>query len=190
MRNREIDAGPLVAAAGALLLLVSLFLDWFEGGGEFNAFSAWTAFEVWDVVLAALALAALVPAAALVGVPRWLSERGFAAVGAAAFAIVVSQLINHPPAGIDRGLELGAWLGFAGSLAMLAGSASSVARISLAVSVSDRPEEREPPTPPSQEATPAPPPDEPAAAAEPPEPEERRAGPEEETRPLGEERRD
>ena len=51
---RRFDIGPLIVAVGSLVLLVSLFLDWY--GGE----TAWGAFEVADVLIAALAIAALV----------------------------------------------------------------------------------------------------------------------------------
>lgn len=128
MASREIEAGPLVAAGGGLALLVSLFLDWFD------QFSAWTAFETLDLVLAALAIAAMASAAA----PRQVPTRMLPVLGGVAFVIVASQLIDHPPVGIDRSTELGAWLGFGGTIAMLVGGVIAVARVSLAVNVSDR----------------------------------------------------
>ena len=51
--DAQIPIGPLVAAIGAILLIVSLGLDWY---GEFSAF---TSFEVWDLVLLVLALVTL-----------------------------------------------------------------------------------------------------------------------------------
>ena len=54
--TRRLEAGPLLVALGALLLLVSLFLSWFTGET-----TAWEAFEVWDVVLFVLALGAIAP---------------------------------------------------------------------------------------------------------------------------------
>lgn len=131
--QREIQAGPLLAAAGALLLLVALFLDWFD------EFSAWTIFELIDLLLAALALAAVASALSGFGFPRWVPVRALPAIGAVAFVLVASQLLNHPPAGTDRELELGAWLGFLGSIAMLVGGMMGVARVSFAVNVSERP---------------------------------------------------
>ncbi|MEA2356409.1 MAG: hypothetical protein QOD61_2538, partial [Solirubrobacteraceae bacterium] len=53
MNRGRPDTGGLVAAVGGLLLLVSLFLDWYTLA-TFTV-TAWTAFEVWDLVLAALA---------------------------------------------------------------------------------------------------------------------------------------
>ena len=46
---RRFDIGPLIVAVGSLVLLVSLFLDWY--GDQ----TAWGAFEVADVLIAALA---------------------------------------------------------------------------------------------------------------------------------------
>src|SRR5437868_844437 len=54
--NRRFELGPILVALGALLLIVSLFLDWY------GALSAWEAFEVVDVLLAALAVTSLVGA--------------------------------------------------------------------------------------------------------------------------------
>ncbi len=151
--HREIQAGPLVAAAGAVLLLVALFLDWYD------EFSAWTIFELVDLLLAALALAAVVAALSGFGLPRWVPVRALPPLGAAAFILVASQLLNHPPAGTDRDLELGAWLGLVGATAMLVGGLVSVARVSFAVNVSERgaPGPRDVP-PPAPHGDPVPPP--------------------------------
>ena len=54
--TRRFDIGPIVLAAGALILLVALFLDWFA------VFNAWQVFEITDVILAALAISAFVAA--------------------------------------------------------------------------------------------------------------------------------
>lgn len=160
---REIDAGPLTAAAGALLLLVSLFLDWFEPG-----FSAWTVFEALDLVLAALAIATMLAVLPAVGLRSRMPERALAWVGAAAFVIVASQLIDHPPAVLDQGLELGAWLALLGTVLMLIGGFVSAARISLAVRVEQPGGAAGPaggPAAPGSPASPAPAPASPASPA-------------------------
>ena len=111
----KLGGGPLTAAAGAILLLVSLFVDWFEPG-----VSAWNTFEVLDLVLALLGLAAL---ASAVG-PRHeyrLDHRLLPALGVVTMVVVVSQLVNHPPGASDRSLETGAWLALAGAVVMLIG---------------------------------------------------------------------
>src|SRR3954467_1964845 len=52
--SRRFEVGPILVALGALVLLVSLFLDWY------GSLTAWEAFEVVEVLLASLAVAALV----------------------------------------------------------------------------------------------------------------------------------
>lgn len=137
MTPRErIDVGPPIAILGALLLLVSLFLDWYEPG-----FTAWTVFEALDLVLAALALACLLGAAARLGLAlpggRGLSSR-LAALGVLALVLVLSQLINHPPAAVGEDPEVGLWLGLGGAALLALGGLLSVTRISLAVDVEGR----------------------------------------------------
>ncbi len=141
--DREIEIGPLVAAAGAVLLIVSLFLNWYDD------FSAFTVFEVLDLVLAGLALAALVSLAEAAGLISGGPLGGGAALvfGAVALAIVGSQLLNHPPAGIDRDVSVGLWLGLGGSALMVAGSLLATAKISLAVGVERRQRRRRPARP-------------------------------------------
>jgi hypothetical protein len=188
--DRKIEIGPLIAAAGAILLIVSLFLNWYD------EFSAFTVFEVLDLVLVGLALAALVSLADAAGVISGGPLGGGAALplGAAALAIVASQLINHPPAGTDRDVSLGLWLALGGSALMVGGALLATAKISLAVGVERRQRRRRP-------ARPAPePPHAPAEArrAEPEVhdelyPDEERRGPigadDPETRPLPPEER-
>ena len=152
---RRVDAGATVAAAGALLLLVSLFLDWY--GDSREGYSAWTVFEVIDLLLAAIALLAL---------STFLSRSGFEArlpgaplllLGGAAVVLTASKLIDGPPAVTLSELELqtGAWLALAGSALLLAGAFMSVARVSFSV------EQREPPPDPDTETVKLRTPDEP-----------------------------
>ena len=56
---RRFEVGPILVGLGAILLLVSLFLDWYGG------LTAWDAFEVVEVMLATLAVTALVIAVGL-----------------------------------------------------------------------------------------------------------------------------
>jgi hypothetical protein len=133
----RINGGQALVVVAAIGLIVSLFLDWYEPG-----VSAWTAFEIVDLLLAALAVTALVvaiggaiyPQGSLAArAPRWLP-----AVGIAALAIVTAALINHPPAAIHRSAETGAWiaLGAAGALAL--GGILSAARVSLVITLRPR----------------------------------------------------
>lgn len=147
-----IDGGKLVVALGALLLLLSLFLDWygFGNGPNGDGFSAWTAFELADLILALLAIAAIAVAIEPVrrSEPR-LPEQLGAFAGPAALVLVVVSLINEPPAaqGFDSELELGAWLGLAGAAIMCAGALLAFNRISLVVTPRERTAAPPPPPP-------------------------------------------
>jgi hypothetical protein len=163
--ERRIDAGPVLAALGGLLLLVSLFLDWYETDVSGERASAWNVFEVLDLVLAASALAALTVFVGLFARTLPLAPRSLLPVGTIAFVVAGSQLLNPPPVvGEDASVEAGAWLALAGSALMLAGAIMSFARVSLAVA----PREDLPaPAPGSGASAPggAPPPAGPAAGA-------------------------
>ena len=149
MEPRRIDAGALVAAAGAVLLLVALFLDWY--GDENEAISAWTVFEVIDLLLAGVALLVLSTFLNRSGVDRRLPDVSLVLLGLVAIVLVVSQLINHPPAvsGGELDPKAGAWLALAGSALILAGAVMSVARVSFSV---ERREGTGPPVPPPAES--------------------------------------
>ena len=131
--GRRIDAGDVLAALGALLLLIGLFLPWF---GDANG---WEAFEALDLVLAGLALAALAAAAAGAGLLRDPSPRLLAPLGALLLVVVAVQLIDRPPAiSDDLDLGTGAWLALAGAALVLIGGLMRVARVSVSVSVGGR----------------------------------------------------
>ncbi|MDQ3677427.1 MAG: hypothetical protein M3401_11595, partial [Actinomycetota bacterium] len=127
-RNRL--GGLLLLGVGAILLMVSLFLDWFEPG-----ISAWTTFEVWDMVLAALAIAAVIVAAGALTLWSPLPDSWMLAAAVVAPVVVIVSLLNHPPAaqGLDQDPMVGIWLALAGSLLMLVGAVLAVARISVAL---------------------------------------------------------
>lgn len=135
--ERRIPIGPLVGLVGALLLLVSLFLDWWEDA------TAFTVFEVLDLVLAGLALVAIASLAQGLGarLPAPAPGPGLALpVAAAALAIVVSQMLNDPPAiaGTGHGPAVGMWIALGGAMLMVAGSALAAARIKLALDLERR----------------------------------------------------
>lgn len=126
------EAGAVLVAAGAVVLLISLFFDWYEPGR-----SAWQVFEVWDLVLAALALTALWTAAEHVWSAGPLPQRWLLVPGLAALVIVVESLLNHPPAAIGSAPMVGIWLALGASMAMAIGAAMSIARVSVAIQISD-----------------------------------------------------
>jgi hypothetical protein len=139
---RRIEFAPLLAAVGGIVLFVSLFLHWYQ-----PALTAWTVFEVWDVVLAVLAVAGIWVAVASVAWEASPRDGALPLLGGAAFVIVVSQLINHPPAAQGASVRSGAWLALAGSALMAAAGALKAGNLSLSVSLSSGPHERERPRP-------------------------------------------
>jgi hypothetical protein len=131
---RKIDIGSALSGVGAALLLVSLFLNWFEPG-----LTAWEVFEIIDLLLAGISICVLVLAAGDLGGSESDSvKRSLVGLGMAAVVLVGSQLINHPPAAFHSALMSGAWLGLVGAVAILSGSVMSVSRITFAINISQR----------------------------------------------------
>ena len=129
---RKIDAGDALAALGALLLFVSLFLDWYDDA------SGWEAFEALDLVLAGGAIAVLAAAAEPLGVRSALRPAAVVPLGLLLLAIVVVQIIEPPPSVGDAERQTGIWLALAGVALIALGAAMRVARISISIDVGSR----------------------------------------------------
>jgi hypothetical protein len=127
--RERFDAGTGLVALGAVLLLVSLFVDWYDPSG-----SAWAVFESVDLLLAAAAIACLVSV-----VPRYAAlQRAVPVIAFAALFIVAVQLIDPPPGARNDQVDAGAWLALAGTALMAAGATLSAASISVTVDVRGR----------------------------------------------------
>ena len=132
--TRRIEAGPVLVGLGALVLLVSLFLDWYQ-----PAVTAWEAFEVLDLLLAALGIAALVGAAGAIRPDATVIERHWLPVIVAAIAIiVVSQILDPPPVLVDGDPDMGAWLALGAAAVMCIGTLLTLGRVSFALTVEGR----------------------------------------------------
>ena len=130
MRER-FDAGTGLVAVGAVLLLVSLFIDWYDPGGD-----AWAVFESLDVLLAGAAVCGLLAMA-----PRFGTGglgRALPLISVVAFAIVLVQLIDPPAVVNDSDLATGAWLALAATATMAGGALLGAASISVTVDVRGR----------------------------------------------------
>src|SRR5919108_678012 len=130
----KIPVGPLVALCGAVILIVSLFLDWYE------SLTGWTVFEIVDLVLVGLALWTIFSLAGAFGIAK-TSNPVAALIGAVVtLVIVVTQIINDPPAvaggGPDK--DVGIWLALGGAGLMVVGAALATTHISLAVETRQR----------------------------------------------------
>jgi hypothetical protein len=131
--TRRFDIGPVVLALGGILLLVGLFLDWY------GQLSAWDAFELTDLLLAALAVAAIVTAVGLVTPEADLLDRRVIPwIVGAAFVIVAYEILNKPPAAGGQELGTGAWLSFGGAVVMVIGAVLSLTKVSFKVAVEGR----------------------------------------------------
>lgn len=133
-----LDGGRLLAGLGALALLIGLFLDWYSVGsqGFGSGATAWTVFELVDLLLATLALATMLAAAALLapraGLPK-LPDGAITACAFAALVLVTAALVNEPPAARGASPETGIWISFGGALVMAIGALLRYGRISLVV---------------------------------------------------------
>jgi hypothetical protein len=129
--RERFDAGTGLVAVGAVLLLVSLFIDWYDPGGD-----AWAVFESLDVLLAGAAVCGLLAMA-----PRFGTGglgRALPVISVVAFAIVLVQLIDPPPVVSDSDLATGAWLALAATATMSLGAILGAASISVTVDVRGR----------------------------------------------------
>ena len=130
MRER-FDAGTGLVAVGAVLLLVSLFIRWYDPGGD-----AWAVFESLDLVLAGAAVCGLLAVA-----PRFGTGglgRALPIISVAAFAVVLVQLIDPPLVVRHSDLATGAWLALAATATMALGALLGAASISVTVDVRGR----------------------------------------------------
>jgi len=129
--RERFDAGTGLVAVGAVLLLISLFIDWYDPGGD-----AWAVFESLDVLLAGAAVCGLLAMA-----PRFGTGglgRALPLISVVAFAIVLVQLIDPPAVVNDSDLATGAWLALAATATMALGAILGAASISVTVDVRGR----------------------------------------------------
>jgi hypothetical protein len=131
--TRRFEVGPMLVALGALVLIVSLFLDWY------GTFTAWEAFEVVEVLLAALAVAALVIAVGLL-LPdlEYVERRWLPAIVLGVAVLVGAEIVDPPPGAAGETVGTGAWIAFGSAFVMFAGAILSFGRISLEVAVEGR----------------------------------------------------
>jgi hypothetical protein len=163
MDLRRLRIGEWLTAASGVVLLIALFLPWYEAGGL--SASGWESFSITDLVLAVVALAGI--AVAPVTARGQTASLGIAyeslvLLGAAvAVVVTVIRVLDPPVDGLSRGS--GAYLGLVSVLALTA----SVLVAMRDERLSDDPGHPTDPTgvpaaPPEIETLPAPPRDAPA----------------------------
>ena len=131
--TRRIEAGPVLVGLAALVLLVSVFLDWYEPN-----VTAWQAFEVLDLLLAALALAALVTVVGTLRPDAVVIERQALPLIVAAVLVIVASQILDPPPGISGDPLIGAWLALGAAVVMSIGAVLTLGRVSFSLTVEER----------------------------------------------------
>jgi hypothetical protein len=115
----RLRSADVVAGAGGVGLLASLFVEWYGGA------TGWEALSVLDVVLALLALA---PLALVVlqatrdspSLPVAFSVLSTVA-GILATLLILYRIVDQPGANDAVTVELGAWIGLAAAVAVAAG---------------------------------------------------------------------
>ena len=131
--TRRIEAGPVLVGLGALVMLVSVFLDWYEPN-----LTAWESFEVLDLLIAALALAALVAVAGTMWPDAAVIERHQLPLLVVALLVIVASQILDPPPGVAGDPDLGAWLALGAAVVMCVGAVLTLGRVSFALTVEGR----------------------------------------------------
>jgi hypothetical protein len=155
--------GAAVAAAGAALLIISLFLDWYqlelppEGGRERSgpSFTAWVGLERTDIYLLVIAIATLF--AAVVLVANWIRESNAAQItvlllGLAALFLVLYRGLNAPERVIfgvplDTSLQIGWFLALISAGLIAVGGAVALDRRPAREGRAERAEGAEPAEP-------------------------------------------
>ncbi len=129
------EAGHLIVGLGAILLLVSLFLNWYRRGVD-----AWSAFETWDLILAAIAVLALVAVLSRLGFGGQRPDSWLVGPSLAALVIVAFVAVNPPPVvAAAHANGTGLWLGLLASVLMVVGAVLSVARVSVSLATAPPP---------------------------------------------------
>jgi hypothetical protein len=169
---RRLRIGEWVAGVSGLVLLVSLFLNWYGPVVGDEKLSAWQSFAVTDVVLAvaavwAISLALMTALDRSQAVPTAMSAL-LTYVALLALALLLYRVISPPgylqsvtlgrPTGYipseDPSREIGLWIGLAATAGVLAGTLASLRdpRFPRAVREQTRVEVETLPTPPPEGA--------------------------------------
>ena len=119
----------LLALAGAVLMPISLSLDWYEvnTGDSLFQVDGWQVFETTDTVMVLASIATLV---LLVTWPAYVG-RALMVIGAFITGFIAVQLIDRP--GLlgfaddsMLSIQIGPWLGLGGALLIVAAGASAL----------------------------------------------------------------
>jgi hypothetical protein len=131
--TRRFEVGPALVILAGILLLVSLFLEWY------GPVTAWEAFEVVDVLLAGLALGAIASAAGqLIPELEYVDRAWLPWLLVAIVVLLAAEILSPPPVVSGEDLSSGAWIALAAALVGLIGTVLSIGRVSFSVAVEGR----------------------------------------------------
>jgi hypothetical protein len=120
----RLRGGELLAGAGVVVLLVSLFLEWFGPGGE----SGWSSLGWPTLVVAIAAIAAAAWLVVATATARLITQVVAGAVLASTIgpigflALALRALVFQPGANAVTTVKYGAWIGLAGAALLAIGA--------------------------------------------------------------------
>ncbi len=146
MSARRLSRGEKISAASAVLLFVSMFLDWFgakvagvpgfsgsiEGGGGYSAWQALDVIPLFLMLAIVLALGVALVRALDADLELSVSLNAFvAAAGALAFLLILFRILDPPGFGLagvgtDTTLKLGVFLGLVSAAGVAYGGWSAM----------------------------------------------------------------
>jgi hypothetical protein len=125
MDVNRLRLGEMVAAAGAAVLFLVMFLDWYGVEGTSVAANAWQVFSWVDLylfltVVVALSLAILTMGQRTVALPLSASVL-VTAMGAVATLLILYRIVNQPGPNELISVQIGAYLGLLAAVAITVG---------------------------------------------------------------------
>ena len=123
---RRVRTGEIVAGVAGVVLLLSLFLEWYTVRGRAEGLTAWSAFSFVDLLVCLVALLGIALAVSQVvgrgpAVPVAIGVIT-TTLALAATLLVLYRILNQPGPNDAIGVGAGAWVGLAACLGVFLGA--------------------------------------------------------------------
>ncbi len=123
---RRVRIGEIVAGVAGVVLLLSLFLEWYTVRGRAEGLTAWSAFSFVDLLVCLVALLGIALAVSQVvgrgpALPVAIGVIT-STLGLAATLLVLYRILNQPGPNDAIGVGAGAWVGLAACLGVFLGA--------------------------------------------------------------------